>query len=235
MTRLDGASVLVLGATGGLGAPLSRRLADAGALLTLVARDGDRLAALGLDGAALAPADLAEPGAADRVVDAAVAAHGRLDGVVHLAGVVAFGPAGEVTDETLERLLTMNLLSPVRVLRAALPHLAAAGAEADRGPFVVHVSAVVAELPTAGMAAYSASKAALTAFDAAAGRELRRAKVRLLDARPPHTETGLTTRAIAGEAPRMPAGLDPDAVAARIVAAIEADERDLPSSAFSAT
>lgn len=223
--------MLVLGATGGLGARVSHRLADAGALLTLVSRDRDRLAALGLDGAALAPADLAERGAGERVVEAAVAAHGTLDGVVYLAGVVAFGGVGELGDDVLDQLLAMNLVAPVRVLRAALPHLTASAAQA-RAPFVVHVSAVVAEMPTAGMAAYSASKAALTAFDAAAARELRRAKVRLVDIRPPHTETGLTTRAIAGNSPRMPAGLDPDAVAARIVRAIEDDERDVPSSAF---
>jgi cyclic-di-GMP-binding biofilm dispersal mediator protein len=73
----------------------------------------------------------------------------------------------------------------------------------------------------------------LSAFDAAAGRELRRARIRLVDARPPHTETGLATRPIAGSAPVLPTGLDPDAVAERIVTAIEADERDLASTAFS--
>ncbi|MCU0266703.1 MAG: SDR family NAD(P)-dependent oxidoreductase, partial [Actinomycetia bacterium] len=93
-------------------------------------------------------------------------------------------------------------------------------------------SAVVAEHPTAGMAAYSASKAALTAHDVAVGRELRRAGIRVVDARPPHTQTGLAQRPLAGTAPRLPAGLAPDAVAARVVAAIEDDERDLPSAAF---
>jgi hypothetical protein len=72
----------------------------------------------------------------------------------------------------------------------------------------------------------------LTAFDAAAGRELRRAGIRLLDARPPHTETGLAERPIAGRAPRLPPGLDPDTVAARVIAALLDDERDLPSTAF---
>ena len=83
------------------------------------------------------------------------------------------------------------------------------------------------------MAAYSASKAALTAYDAAAGRELRRAGIRLVDARPPHTETGLAERPLAGTAPRLPPGLDPDTVAARVIAALLDDERDLPSTSFS--
>jgi cyclic-di-GMP-binding biofilm dispersal mediator protein len=189
---LAGRSVLVVGATGGLGLPIARRLAARGAALTASAR----------------------PSA-------------RLDGVVFAAGVVAFGPAAEVDDATLERLLALNVLAPVRLLRAAVPHLVASGEG-----FAVHVSAVVAEQPTAGTAAYSASKAALAAFDAAAGRELRRSRIRLIDVRPPHTETGLTTRPIAGVPPRLPQGLDPDAVAERIVAPIEAGERDVPASAF---
>jgi cyclic-di-GMP-binding biofilm dispersal mediator protein len=233
MTRLDGASVLVAGATGGLGAPISRRLAAAGARLTLVARSADRLEALAdeLGGAATAALDLREPAAATAAVDAALGAHGRLDGLVFAAGVVAFGPAVETDDRTIGHLLELNVLAPVRLLRSAVPHLERAAG--DRGAaFVVNLSAVVAEQPTAGMAAYSASKAALTAYDIAAARELRRRRVHVLDVRPPHTETGLAGRPISGEPPRLPTGLDPEDVARRVLAAVEADERDLPAAAF---
>jgi cyclic-di-GMP-binding biofilm dispersal mediator protein len=175
--------------------------------------------------------DLRDASTATRAVDAAVAAHGRLDGLVVASGIVAFGPATELPDDVLVDLFAVNTLAPIRLLQAAAPHLASSSAD-GRSPFVVTISAVVAEQPTAGMAAYSASKAALTAFDAAAGRELRRAGVRVIDARPPHTETGLAERPAAGQPPKLPTGLDPDAVAARIVAAIVDNERDLPSSAF---
>ena len=74
------------------------------------------------------------------------------------------------------------------------------------------------------MAAYSATKAALTAADTALARELRRVGVRVIDARPPHTETGLTDRAIAGVAPRLAPGLDPATVARGILDAM-ADPR----------
>jgi cyclic-di-GMP-binding biofilm dispersal mediator protein len=50
--------------------------------------------------------------------------------------------------------------------------------------------------------------------------------------RPPHTETGLATRPLAGTAPRLPEGLDPEVVAARVVAAIEAGEREVPAANF---
>ncbi|MGB7981698.1 MAG: SDR family NAD(P)-dependent oxidoreductase [Candidatus Nanopelagicales bacterium] len=230
MTTLDGACILVAGATGGLGAPLARRLAAAGAALTVTGRDGDRLAALGLD-ALCVPADLRKVGAAERVVAQAVDRYGRLDGLVFAAGAVAFGAATETPDQVLVDLFTINTLAPIRLLRAALPHLHDSAAS-GRAPFVVHLSAVVAETPMPGMAAYSASKASLAAFDQAAARELRRSRIRLIDARPPHTETGLADRPLSGTAPRLPTGLDPDSVAARIVAAITHDETDLPSTAF---
>lgn len=230
MVDLAGSSVLVTGATGGLGAPLSRHLAAAGARLTLTGRDADRLAALGLE-ALCVPADLRRAGAAEKVVQRAVEHHGRLDGVVFAAGAVAFGAATETPDQVLVDLFTLNTLAPIRLLRAALAHLQSSAAGGG-SPFVVHISAVVAETPMPGMAAYSASKAGLAAFDMAAARELRRSRIRLIDARPPHTETGLADRPLAGTAPRLPAGLAPEAVAARIVAAVVQGETDLPSTAF---
>lgn len=228
---LTGRSVLVTGAAGGLGHLIARGLADAGARLTLVGRDVDRLDALGIDGAVTASVDLTTPDGPARAVGAAVEGHGGLAGVVHAAGVVAFGPLAEVDDDTVDGLFLVNALAPLRLLRAAHGHLTEAAAETGDA-FVVTVSGVVAERPTAHMAAYSASKAASWALAAAAAGELRRAGVRVIDARPPHTETGLATRPVAGQAPSLPQGLDPADVAARIVRAVTTGERDLPTSAF---
>ena len=231
MTLLRDRSILVAGATGGLGAAISRLLADAGARLTLIGHDRGRLEALGFD-ATLVTLDLRRAESSAQAVTTALEAHGGLDGLIVASGVVALGPVSELADEVLVDLFALNTLAPIRLLRAALPALTAS-AIAGNQPFAVHLSAIGAESPAAGMAAYSASKGALTAFDAAAGRELRRAGIRLIDARPPHTETGLATRPLAGTAPPLAQGLDPDAVAARVLAAIVGTERDLPSSAFS--
>jgi cyclic-di-GMP-binding biofilm dispersal mediator protein len=230
MTSLQDSSILVVGATGGLGAPISRQLAAEGAQLTLLGRDMGQLEALGLK-ATMVTGDLRDAATAASAVAVALSAHGRLDGLVIASGVVAFGPVGDVPDDVLVDLFLINTLAPIRLLHVALPHLVASGAD-GHSPFVVNLSAVVAEQPTAGMAAYSASKAALTAYDTAAARELRRGGIRLIDARPPHTETGLADRPIAGTAPRLPHGLAPEDVAARVVSAILHDESDLPSGAF---
>jgi len=66
----------------------------------------------------------------------------------------------------------------------------------------------------------------------AASRELRRDGIRVFDARPGHTETGLAGRAIAGTAPTFAPGMAAEAVAARILKAIIEDEKDLPSTEF---
>ena len=110
-------------------------------------------------------------------------------------------------------------------MRAALP-------EIERGGFLANVSAVVAERPMAGMGLYSATKAALTALDHALSRELRSRRIDVIDLRPPHIETGLVDRPIAGVPPRLPQGLSPEAVADRIVDAIQNGEKDVPADGF---
>jgi NAD(P)-dependent dehydrogenase (short-subunit alcohol dehydrogenase family) len=226
MTELDDAVVLVVGASGGLGSRVAKQLAAAGAV---VVRAGRNPATLFGPDAFLA--DLRSDTGPQSLLAAALQAHGRLDGVVIAAGVVAFGPANEVTDDTVTELFETNALAPIRLLRDSFPYLAES-ATAGRAPFVVTLSGVVAEAPAAGLAAYSASKAALAAFVSAASREYRRSGIRLLDARPGHTGTDLSAHPVAGTAPTFGQPLDADAVAERIVRAIITGEKDLPSTAF---
>ena len=94
------------------------------------------------------------------------------------------------------------------------------------------LTGLFAEQILPGMAAAGAYTAAARSFDEALAREARRKMVRVLDARPPPTETGLVDRAIEGEAPRMPQGLAPGAVATAICDALTGGAKDLPSSAF---
>jgi len=230
MTDIAGASILVVGATGGLGSEISRLLVNRGAHLTLVARDQARLEALGVAGTLVA-ADVTQPGVPAHLVSNAVGANGKLDGVIYSAGAVAFGSVGDLTDDVLEGLWQVNTRAWMSLLREATPALTAS-AQAGSAPFALTLSGVVSEAPTAGIAAYSAVKSALHAYGIAAGRELRRAGIRLIDARPGHTETQLSQHPLSGVAPAFPAGLDPHAVAQRIVDAIENDEKDVPSASF---
>ena len=193
---LEGACVLIAGATGGLGSALAAELDRRGARLTLTGRDAARLAALPVP-------DLRTPDECERVVAAAIAHAGRLDVVINPVGVVAFGSVTDLSSDAMEELFLTNTFVPIMLATAEADRI-------ERGGAVVNISGIIAEQNLPGMAAYGASKAALRSFDEALARELRRRKVRVLDARPPHTETGLAGRAIEGAAPDMPTGLRPE-------------------------
>lgn len=215
------ARILVAGATGVLGRGLARALADEGANVALAGRDRDRLQALGDElSAPTAVLDLNDPAAIPGCVGAAAAALGGLDGIVVATGVVAFGAEPELYDETVQQLFTVNALGPIALIRSALGHL-------EPGGSVVALSAVVAEHPTAGMAAYSASKSALSSYLTALRRERRRDALVVLDVRPSHLDTGFETRALAGTPPALPAAGDHHDVIDAILDAMREGRREL--------
>ena len=222
--ELSGARIAVVGASGALGSLVAAELERRGARLLVVGRDAERLASLGTGVPVVA--DLGDAGAGDVVVAAAREHLGGLDGLVHAAGVVAFGPLVDTPDEVVEELFLTNVVGPLFLLRRVVPLLA------ESQGFVLQISAVVGERPMPRMAAYSASKAAQSAVAVALRTELRRSRVDVYDVRPPHTETGLATRPLSGTAPGLPPGKDPADVARRIVDALAAGDQDLPASAF---
>ena len=222
--ELSGARIAVVGASGALGSLIVAELAGRGARLLVVGRDAERLAALG-EGVPVV-AELGDARAGEVIAEAAREHLGGLDGLVNAAGVVAFGALVDTPDEVVEELFLTNVLGPLFLLKRVLPLL-----EESQG-FVLHISAVVAERPMPRMAAYSASKAALSAVATALRTELRRSRVDVYDVRPPHTETGLASRPLAGEAPGLPTGKDPVDVARRIVDALAAGEHNLGADAF---
>lgn len=212
MPALTDKVVAVVGSTGGLGTALAAGLTARGAVVVTADRS---------DGI-----DIRDSTAGRTLLDRVVGLHGRLDGVVVASGIVAFGDLADTTDVITEELMLTNALGPLWLAGSVLPALA------ETEGFFAAVTGVVAETPQTGMAPYSASKAALSAGLAAARREFRRRRVTVIDARPPHTETGLATRPLAGTAPRMPTGLSPEHVADVIIDSIEHDRTDIPSSAF---
>jgi short-subunit dehydrogenase len=216
---LDGAVVAVVGATGGLGREIVSTLVGRGATVIRCNRSGRPRQRRHRRSPRLACRRCA--------VEHATAAHGRLDGVVVAAGIVAFGDLVDTDDVVIEELFLTNAMGPMWLAKHVAPAL-----QASQG-FFVNLSGVVAETPMPGMAAYSASKAAAAAATEAIRREFRRMKVAVIDVRPPHTETGLATRPVAGEAPKMPVGLEPAAVAERIVSAIEQGDTAVASTDFS--
>lgn len=215
MRELTDAVVVVVGATGDLGAAICDELLSRGAIVLGASRHGPDI-----------HMDLRDSRAGDAVVRGALGTQGRLDGVVNAAGVVAFGNLIDTDDVIVEELFLSNAIGPLWLARHLLPALAE-----SRG-FFANVTGVVAEQSTAGLVAYGASKAALSHALSGLRREARSMGVHIADLRPPHIATGLAGRAIAGEAPNLGVGMDADVVALRVVDAIEADEDEVGSGGF---
>jgi NAD(P)-dependent dehydrogenase (short-subunit alcohol dehydrogenase family) len=158
--RLEGRAVLVTGASSGIGAAIARAIAGAGADVALVGRDRDRLRATADDvetagrRAALVVADLEDDGAAQRVVDDAMEALGRIDAVVNCAGVFLTGPVEE-SAATFDRQWRTNVRAPFRLTVAALPEL-----RRRRGS-IVFLSSIAGKIGFPNASAYCATKGAI--------------------------------------------------------------------------
>lgn len=225
--ELAGKTILVVGATGVLGATISEQLVLRGARVIGTASCVETLVSLPACVSERFVCDLGSESSIDECLEDVLQVSTELDGVVIASGLVAFGSAREVPARILTRLLSVNFTGPVRLINALSSRLSLA-----TQPFVLTLSGKIAEIPTAGIAAYSASKAALHAYASAASREYRRVGIRWIDARPGHTETGLASRSIWGDPPNLGEGLTPHAVGERLIRAICDGETDLASSAF---
>ncbi|MBA3524804.1 MAG: SDR family oxidoreductase [Geodermatophilaceae bacterium] len=220
--ELAQARTLVVGATGVLGGAVATALVGAGATVAVTGRDPVRLAerAESLGAVAAFELDLLDLAACAVVVERAAGALGGLDLLVVATGIAAFGAAADTDDAVAEELFAVNTLAPMALSRAALSQL-------GEGGVIVVLSAILADTPMAGMAAYSASKAALSGYLSALRREVRRQGLSVLDVRPPHMDTGLIDRAIAGLAPKLPPGHDVDEVVALMLRGITEGRREL--------
>lgn len=220
---ITGSRIAIAGATGALGGLLLRDLHGRGARVALLGRDAGALSGLAAELGPDVPSatfDARDAASCRAAVDAAADALGGLDALVIATGAVAFGAADALADDVAAELMAVNVLGPIALVRGALDRF-------EDGGLIAALSAIVADHPTAGMAAYSASKAALSAYLAALRREVRRAGVTVVDVRPPHLDTAFSEHALAGTAPDLPEAHSAAALAGEIVEAIAAAKREI--------
>jgi NADP-dependent 3-hydroxy acid dehydrogenase YdfG len=194
MSSLEGKVALVTGASRGVGAAVARALAREGVSLGLASRSGDDL---GLDGVVAGPADVRRPADMERIVGETVERFGRLDIVVANAGVGAYGPFLDLDPEHLEEIVDVNVKGTLYTVRAALPHLLAAG-EAD----VVTLASVAGLRGLPLEAVYCASKSAQVGFTRSLDHELRERGVRCTNVCPGGVATDFAMGR--GRTPDMP-------------------------------
>ena len=151
MGALDGRSVVVTGASSGIGEAVARRLITEGALVTIGSRSEPVVA-----GATWVPTDVADPSAADALIDAAVDANGGLDVLVNNAGVQVVRTLADTTDGEFDHVMDVNVRGVFNCCRAAIRWMSDNG-----GGSIINVGSVAADAADHSMAVYNASKGAV--------------------------------------------------------------------------
>ncbi|MFL5926880.1 MAG: SDR family NAD(P)-dependent oxidoreductase [Gaiellaceae bacterium] len=144
---------VVTGSTGGIGLAVAQQLRDEGARVVTSGRSDDGIGDVHVAG------DLTRPGAAEKVVGAATSAFGRVDCLVNNVGGTDIRQLGDLTDGDWQAAFELNLMSAVRMTRAALPGML----ERRRGS-IVNVSSSAGKRPSLGMPAYSVMKAGMLSY-----------------------------------------------------------------------
>jgi len=169
----EGTTALVTGASSGIGAATARLLAAGGTTVAAVARRADRLDEVVAECRATAPrsrawaADLSDPEQAAALSLEIWDELGPLDVIVNNAGIPMRRPADRLTMAEVERVMTVNYLSPVAITLALLPRMLA-----RRSGTIVNVSSLGGRLGIATEAAYSGSKFALAGWSEALAADL---------------------------------------------------------------
>jgi short-subunit dehydrogenase len=202
--------VFVTGASSGIGEAVAREFARAGASLSLVARRRDRLEELAASlevPTRVIEADLAGPDAALAALAEAREALGPVEVLVNNAGVQIVGRTLDTDRDRAERLLALNVTTPLHLMTAVLPEMVERGSGS-----IVNISSTAALAPTPGMFHYNASKAALGAASESLRGELRGTGVHVLTVYPGPVATAMADAAFpaygrhAGLLRRMPTG-----------------------------
>lgn len=216
--KLQDARVLLTGATGGIGRALAEQLTHKGARMVLVGRDRERLAPLAARlGAETLLFDLAATDGYTGLVGSAIRRLGGIDLLVNAAGVSHFGAFHENDPSTIQRLVTINLIAPMSLCAAVVPHM-------RPGARIVNVGSVFGAIGFPYFTTYSATKFGLRGFSEALRRELSGRGIGVTYVAPRATRTPMNSAAVHryAQAAHMVFD-DTDVVAANIVAAIEAD------------
>ncbi|MCX7686027.1 MAG: 3-oxoacyl-[acyl-carrier-protein] reductase [Acetobacteraceae bacterium] len=170
MFRLDGKVALVTGATGGIGEAIARALHRQGAAVAITGRREAELArvAEALGGRVhVFPADLSDPEAPGRLVEAVEAAAGRLDILVNNAGFTRDMLALRMGDADWAAVLEVDLNAPFRLARAALR-----GMLKRRAGRIISIASIVGVTGNAGQANYAAAKAGLIGMSKSLAQEV---------------------------------------------------------------
>jgi NAD(P)-dependent dehydrogenase (short-subunit alcohol dehydrogenase family) len=171
---LQGKVAIVTGASSGIGFAIAEAMSEAGAKVVLVGRNEERLReCAGRCGERLIVAsDLVDDSAPARIVRETIDAFGRIDSIVHSAGVFWPKPIAEAPLEEFDMQWRVNVFAPYALTQAALPHL-------GRDSSIIFVSSIAGQVAFPNSAAYCATKGAIEQLTKSLAVELAGSGIRV--------------------------------------------------------
>ena len=205
---------IITGAGRGIGRATAEQLSRKEYRLALLARNADELeqTARLCGGGVVLPVDVTDVDAVDRAIQTVLDQFGRIDAIVHCAGLAPVRTIMEMTAEEWHAVLDTNLSAAFYLCKAAWPVFMRQG-----GGVVVNVSSAAARDPFPGFAAYGAAKAGVNLFGLAAAREGQKIGVRVHTIAPAAVETGMFRQILTAEQYPTEKTLSPQDVARAIV------------------
>jgi NADP-dependent 3-hydroxy acid dehydrogenase YdfG len=175
--NIAGKVVVITGASSGLGEATARHLVEQGAKLLLGARRVDRLRSLaqelGLDDEAAVETDVTRHEQVTRLVDKAVAMHGRIDVILNNAGLMPHSPLERGKIEDWDRMIDVNLKGVLYGIGAVLPHM-----KRQKSGHIINVSSVAGHKVRPGSAVYAATKTAVRVISEGLRQEVKPYNIR---------------------------------------------------------
>src|SRR5579884_2128041 len=219
---MDRPVALITGAGRGIGRATAVQLAEKKYRLALIARSEDELheTARAAGGGLVVPTDVSEPPQVDAAVSRTASEFGRIDAVVHCAGIAPVRSIRDMSIEEWRQVIDTNLSAAFYLCRVCWPIFERRG-----GGVVVNVSSAAARDPFPGFAAYGAAKAALNLFGLSAAREGEKIGVRVHTVAPSATETAMFRELMTPEQYPPDKTLDPGEVARLIVHCVTGELR----------
>lgn len=187
----EGQTVLITGASRGLGLVLARRFAAEGAHVAILARGGAALAEaaqeLRANGADIDAfeADISQRAEAERAVHRLISRWGRIDVLINNAGQILSAPQQHVTVEDFERSMGVHFYGPLHLIRAAVPHMRRQG-----GGRIVNIASIGGKVAIPHLLPYCASKFALVGLSDGLRAELARDRIAVTTIIPGLMRTG---------------------------------------------
>lgn len=224
--QLKGKRVVLTGASGGIGEAIVGALAEQGAHLVITGRNHQKLVQIAhsvREMGGVCDVVVADLGTSEGIFEVQQSAHilGHVDLLINNAGISEFEAFDVQSDDAIERLLHINLISPMKLTKQLLPYLKAA----ERG-LIVNIGSTFGSIGYPGFSSYCASKFGLRGFNEALSRELADTNVDVCYIAPRATQTAINSQQVVAMNDALGVKMDSAAwVAEHVVRTVQKNRR----------